>query len=817
MKRQTRSQKLRINELEIPPHTPQLNQLILDNTYDLITINRLDDLSFEYVNPAAINVLGYSREELFAKSPLELIHPDDRERIVNALKANLPDRGGRGELRCRKKNGTYAWLELSYKVLAREQGEKSLIIISRDITDRKQTETTLQHKFDSLALLVDISKNFDNVGLDNLDEMIKTTVQLLGKFDNNDRSYICLLTDERYTIMKVYEWCAEGIEPEIKGVEGMPVSVMPWWRTRLQDLDHIYISRVADLISETEGDGEVKLSSSAQSLIIVPMFLEDRMVGFLGLDSVRCERIWSSENVMVMQAVAQVITKALYCQKYAQALETSQNYYQTIFENRGAATIIINENMDITMVNDEYQRLLGYTREELIGMNLTGLVPSDSIAALEEYYHMRRQNPAGVPPKHNTQLLDKKGKYRNGMVAVSLIPGSHEALVTFIDLTEFNRINRALKTISATTAAVIHAANEEELLRVVCEKIVEVGGYSLAWVGYLRPDLKKKVQPMAYAGVNNAYLPKLNITMEDPKRGQGPTANAIRYGMPIISKDLKKDETFRPWSKDALRRGFKSSVDIPLMNDGKAFGVLSIYAGEIDAFDPEEQKLLIDMANNLAYAVNSLHARLDAAQTVQKLEKSLARMQRMLMQAVNSLGTALNIKDPYTAGHQKKVVRLAVAIASEMGLSKEQIEGLTVAGNLHDIGKIYVPSEILSKPGKLSELEFAMIKTHCQAGYEIIKEIEFPWPVAEVLLQHHERVDGSGYPQGLKGEEMLLEARIMAVADVVVAMASHRPYRPALGINIALEEISNNRGTLYDPEVVDACLHLFRDKGFKLK
>ena len=159
---------------------------------------------------------------------------------------------------------------------------------------------------------------------------------------------------------------------------------------------------------------------------------------------------------------------------------------------------------------------------------------------------------------------------------------------------------------------------------------------------------------------------------------------------------------------------------------------------------------------------------------------------------------------------------MAAAIAEEMGLSKDQIEGIVVNGNLHDIGKTCVPSEILNKPGKLSDIEFALIKTHPQAGYEIVRDIEFPWPVAEVLLQHHERMNGSGYPRGLDGEDILMEARIMAVADVVEAMASHRPYRPALGIDRAMEEIKQNRGILYDSDVVDSCLKLFQEKDFKL-
>jgi PAS domain S-box-containing protein/putative nucleotidyltransferase with HDIG domain len=200
--------------------------------------------------------------------------------------------------------------------------------------------------------------------------------------------------------------------------------------------------------------------------------------------------------------------------------------------------------------------------------------------------------------------------------------------------------------------------------------------------------------------------------------------------------------------------------------------------------------------------------------SAQELELNLGKMQRMLMQTVDSLAAALETRDPYTAGHQKKVACLATAIAKEMGLSADKVEGVHVAGTLHDIGKIFVPSEILSKPGKISEIEYKLVQSHSQAGYEIIKNIEFPWPIAEIVLQHHERMNGSGYPQGLTGENILLEARILAVADVVEAISAHRPYRPALGIDVGLEEITKNKGILYDPEVVDACLILFKEKGY---
>jgi len=173
-----------------------------------------------------------------------------------------------------------------------------------------------------------------------------------------------------------------------------------------------------------------------------------------------------------------------------------------------------------------------------------------------------------------------------------------------------------------------------------------------------------------------------------------------------------------------------------------------------------------------------------------------------------ALASTAEIRDPYTSGHQKNVTKLASSIAEHMGLSAELIKGLRIAGLLHDIGKISVPAEILSKPGKITKDERNIIKNHCRVGYDILKGIEFPWPIAKIVLQHHERMDGSGYPLGIRGEEILLEARIIAVADVIEAMSSHRPYRAALGLDEALEEIRKNRGISFDPEVVDACLDL---------
>jgi len=200
----------------------------------------------------------------------------------------------------------------------------------------------------------------------------------------------------------------------------------------------------------------------------------------------------------------------------------------------------------------------------------------------------------------------------------------------------------------------------------------------------------------------------------------------------------------------------------------------------------------------------------------EELQHTLKKLRKALGGIIQSMTLTIETRDPYTAGHQRRVSNLARAIATEMGLSEEQIDGIRMAAMIHDVGKINVPADILIKPGKLSELEHSMIKTHPQVGYDILKTIDFPWPVAQTVLQHHERMDGSGYPQGLSGKDIILEARILAVADVVEAMSSHRPYRAALGIDRALEEISQNGDVIYDPQVVDACLTLFTKKDFKI-
>jgi putative two-component system response regulator len=230
----------------------------------------------------------------------------------------------------------------------------------------------------------------------------------------------------------------------------------------------------------------------------------------------------------------------------------------------------------------------------------------------------------------------------------------------------------------------------------------------------------------------------------------------------------------------------------------------------------QREELLARVRTHLE--LHNLRNRLEemVEERTRSLSESESRLMSNLLETVSAVAAMVELRDPYTAGHQRRVEQIATAIAHELQLPQRQIEGIDLAAVVHDVGKIHIPSEILSRPGKINDVEFTLIKQHPDMGYEILKGIDFPWPIAEMVRQHHERIDGSGYPKGLRGDDILLEARILAVADVIEAMASHRPYRAGLGIESALEEIEKNRGKLYDPLIADAALKVFRENGFKL-
>ncbi|MBN2620594.1 HD domain-containing protein [candidate division WOR-3 bacterium] len=264
-------------------------------------------------------------------------------------------------------------------------------------------------------------------------------------------------------------------------------------------------------------------------------------------------------------------------------------------------------------------------------------------------------------------------------------------------------------------------------------------------------------------------------------------------------------------------RGFMTLEKILPYTQDIAVIVLTGLADEkiaIQAIHHGAQDYLIKGQVNASLLTRSMRYAVERKKAEKEIKTSYNKLKRVFEETVEALSSVLAQRDPSTQNHQRHVTKLAYAIAAKMELSQDKIKGLQLAGLLHDIGKISIPAEILMKPNRLTDAEYRIVKTHSKIAYDILKKVEFPWPIADIVLQHHERLDGSGYPQGLKNGEILLEARIIAVADVVEAMSSHRPYRPAPGLDKALGEIKKNRERLYDPTVVDTCICLFADKKF---
>ena len=287
-----------------------------------------------------------------------------------------------------------------------------------------------------------------------------------------------------------------------------------------------------------------------------------------------------------------------------------------------------------------------------------------------------------------------------------------------------------------------------------------------------------------------------------PRKTGAVLLGEIREGHPDVQVIMITGEPEVETAAEAVRKGAFDYLSKPVSREDITRTVSAA----------AEKKSLLDKNRQLEEENRKYREHLE-----ELVDERTKELKKALEGTIHVVGSTTKMRDPYTASHQEKVTELACAIAREMAIPEEQTEGIHAAGLMHDIGKIAIPAEILSKPTKLTDLEFSLIKTHAQVAYDILKEIEFPWPVADIILQHHERLDGSGYPNKLKGDEILLEARIIAVADVVEAMASHRPYRAALGIDKALEEISKNKGLKYDSKVAEACLKLFAEGAFSFE
>jgi len=450
-----------------------------------------------------------------------------------------------------------------------------------------------------------------------------------------------------------------------------------------------------------------------------------------------------------------------------EALRESEEKYRTLVEN-ASESILIAQDGRLKFVNRMASDISGYSEQELCSRPFLEFIQPGDRDMVEQYY-MKRLKGNGVPPRYAFRLIHKDGSIRWMEIdAVLIVWEGKPATLNFLsDITERKRMEVELSQAEGN----FRLSLEESPLGI---RIVSIDGKVL-YANRAILDLYgyDDVEELRSTPVKKRYTPAsyTEFQLRKKKRMNGEDYPS-KYEISIITKtgEIRHLQVFR---KEILWDGQKQFQ--------------AIYQ------DITEHKKAED-----------------------KLRETLSGLHNALSGIIQVLSAVSEKRDPYTAGHQRRVADLAQAIAQKLGLPPDRVEGIRVAGVIHDIGKLSIPAEILSKPARLSEIEYKMIQSHAQVGHDILGEVKFVWPIAKMILQHHERMDGSGYPQGLKGDDILLESRILAVSDVIEAMASHRPYRAALGIEAALKEIENNKGLLYDPAVVSACLTLFREKGYAL-
>lgn len=514
-----------------------------------------------------------------------------------------------------------------------------------------------------------------------------------------------------------------------------------------------------------------------------------------------------------LQSISRDITER---KRVEQALAASEERYHQLFENMGSGVAIYQPNAAcetfvFSSINRAAERIDQMRRDQVVGRNLEELFPGAREQGFLEAF--RRVCRSGVAEHFSTAFYKDErisGWRENYVYRLE----SGELVAVYDDVservereTQIQRLNRTLRTISACNQDLVHAKCEEELLNAVCRDIIEIGGHLLAWVSYCGENPEEPCRTAAHHGDEAVFQIHADMEHDDDHARHCLTLAALHTRKTASCNRLMESE------QCAFGRLFDAGVNailaLPLISNDRLYGALTVFSALPDAFDAAEARLMEELADDLAYGI-------DALRTMAERDSYIDQFSQAMKNTVTAIARTLEMRDPYTAGHQQRVTALSVLIAREMGLTEDMIEGLYFGAMIHDIGKISVPAEILSKPSTLSKLEFMLIQHHPKAGFEIVQGIEFPWPVAEMIAQHHERLDGSGYPYRLQGDEIIFEARIIAVADVVEAMTTHRPYRAALGIEAALAEIEQGKDGRYDAAVVDACVRVIQANGMQL-
>jgi PAS domain S-box-containing protein/putative nucleotidyltransferase with HDIG domain len=839
-------------------------RLIAENSSDVIWTMDMD-LRMTYTSPSIQKLTGYDAEEAISMKMEDGLTPASLETAAQAFSRGLTDlerNGGKPtspvvvELEMKRKDGSTVWAEVQVSFMQDSEGKVVGIMgVARDIDERRRAKQALEESEQRFRALIEGARDaiavIDLNGkvtyrspsanritggvMDNLlttsllervhpDDAARATDLFSSLSKSPDGSVVDLelryrRDDESWGVIEgrgtnlVHDPKIGGIVVNYRDIterrqaeEAFRESESRYrllaenvsdviWSLNMKSRQSFFSPSVTRLLGYTVEEA----TSLRIKEVVAPTSYARAMMTFSKLSAQQGNRsderhsstqievelmrkdgsfVWVDISVtLVRDAEGQpaevfgVIRDVTQRKKAEEALRTSEEYFRTLIENAWDAIVIVNGEGTMLYESPSSARIMGYEPEEIVGKNLIEFVRPEDVAANADMFRRFRTEP-GSTVMIDAGFRHKDGHYIECEGALQNLlhdPKVNGIIANYRDVTDRRRAEEAI------------LASEERF-----RNLVEA---TSDWVWETDPSgsyTYASSKACEVLGYEVSEIVGRNIFDFMPSRESSRFARTFK-------SHAEKREPFAFLETSRQRKDGKVIVmetsGVPFFGgDGRLLGYRGIGR---------------DITNR--------------KNVERELEKSVKKLEKTMEATIQAISYTMETRDPYTTGHQKRVTQLACAIAKEMGLAAWQIDGIRVAGLLHDIGKIAVPTEILSKPGKLSDIEFSMIKAHPKVGFDILKNVEFEWPIARVVVQHHERLDGSGYPYGIRGKDILQEARVLAVADVVEAMSSHRPYRAALGIEKALAEVARGEGTLYDPDVARACAKVFNERGFKFE
>ena len=548
-----------------------------------------------------------------------------------------------------------------------------------------------------------------------------------------------------------------------------------------------------------------KKAPSARSALFLASVYEKKLIGVWGFLSDIPQK-FNEKIVRDLITIINNVTVVIEKNQLFEKIKQSERRYRTLVESSIDAIITIDKMGMITDWSKGAEEIFEYTKEDCLGKAIAILVPDEKKEWGEQILDEIQER--GFKNTWDFQLLTKTSQLLDVELTSTYLGDELGFTMIIRNITKRKQEERFMNALNKASISTATALTPKAIFTTMSAQLSKLD--LLCMLLQIDSKEEKIFSNSFHCGVSSQQKEEDTAEMIQ-ENFTFPISTVTQFSKVIQERESifieKPDEILghiNPKYKGAIPDSVKKYLEnpriiiAPLIAEEIAIGIFMV----------QSKNLTKNNIPTITAFANQLAAAWAKARLTMKLQQTMNGI-------IHAIALIVEMRDPYTAGHQKRVGDLAAAIASEMKLSRERTEGIRIAGIIHDLGKITVPAEILSKPGKLSAIEYNLVKMHPQVGFDILKGIEFPWPLAQVVFQHHERMDGSGYPQGLNGEDIILEARIIAVADVVEAMSSHRPYRPALGFSYAKEEIIKNRGILYDAAVVDACVNVFK-KGYTL-